>query len=188
MRNFLNFIFELISIFSRKVQSQYFFIINPGKHFSRGGGLLPDKLHKGSNHLKFQIHFSSEADVFVKDNPRQINKAIGIKEGLIPNKNSVLLGYSTYDDKFELYLFVNHEKGFDHIKIGDFKTKNWLGTFDLGIRDNEYYLSLEDETWTIPRKKLSPVPEQLGLVRSYFGGQLPNPKDNGVIDIRINMR
>jgi len=165
---------------------KYNFTIKPGWHYSKGGGLIPDVCPKGQWCVKFNIEFSDNCDVEITDNPRQINKAIGLKEGLIPNKNSVLLGYSSYNGKFELWLFVNHDNNFEHIKIGDFNTGEVIGPFLMGMTKDQYYLDFNKKRYFIDRQGGS-LPKQLGMVRSYFGGQKPNPKNNGTVNLKIDI-
>lgn len=160
----------------------YDFRIKGGSHFSGGGGFL----NVSEPEIKFNINFNEYSDVYIVNNPRQINKAIGLKEGIYGNKNSVLLGFSTYNNKFELWMFVNHNNKFEHIKLGDFDTDTELGPFTMGIRENEYYLEFQGEKYSIQRNG-GKVPSIVGMVRTYFGGKLSNPKENGEIQVKINI-
>ena len=187
---FLTIIAFMTSIFSCGKHSddgRYSFYISPGNHKSYGEGLIPDKCPSGQYSIKFDVHFNEYADVFVPNNPQQINKTIGLKEGVIPNKNSVILGYSTYNDKFELWLFVNHQNSFEHIKIGEFETGNFIGQFELGMTKTSYYIDYNGIRYEIDRDN-GDLPKRLTLVRPWFGGKEPNPDNNGTINIRIEMR
>ena len=177
-------LFKILNFFRslRMSGKSYDFKISEGKQFSSGGGFL----NVSEPEIIFHITFNNASHIFIMDNPRQINKAIGLKEGIYGNKNSVLLGFSSYHNKFELWLFANSGNGFDHVKIGDFKTDEKLGPFKLGIRKEEYYLEYENQGYTIKREG-DEVPEIVGMVRSYFGGQKPNPKGNGIVQIQIDV-
>jgi hypothetical protein len=178
---FINFLYLFIKPL-KGVKLNY--NINPNKHFSRGDGLLPKYIE--SNEITFSILFSENSNVYIKDNPRQINKAFGLKEGIIPNKNSVMLGYSTFNDNFELWIFANdNKKGFKSEKIGNFKTEEWIENIKLGIDDNNYYLEYKSKKFKIERNLSNNVPDKLGIIRPYFGGKRPNPNKSA---IKINIK
>jgi hypothetical protein len=184
MRFFKNIILWLTTKrdFSKETFLQY--RIPSRKHYSRGEGLLPNKSKK--SYIDFSVKFNKNADVYVEENPQQINKAIGLKEGLVPNKNSVILGFSTYNNNFELWLFVNYEdKSFDHIKIGKFKTEEWINNIRIGIDKDFYYIVHDGKRFELPRNSNQEVPSILGLIQPYFGGKAKNIKNN---DIEILFR
>lgn len=177
-------LFKILNFFKslRMSGKSYHFKIGEGKQFSSGGGFL----NVSEPEITFKIKFNESSHIFIMDNPRQINKAIGLKEGIYGNKNSVLLGFSSYHNMFELWLFANGGSGFNHVKIGNFNTDDELGPFKLGIRKGEYYLEYNDQEFIIKREDKE-IPEIVGMVRSYFGGQKPNPKGNGAVQIQIDV-
>src|SRR5690606_16351593 len=106
---FIMFVLSLFSCLKLGDDKILNYTIQPSKHRSEGPfPILPRDCYE----ISFLITFSNSADVFIYDNPQQINKAFGLKEDLIPNKNSAILGYSSFNNKFELWLFVNFDDSF----------------------------------------------------------------------------
>lgn len=189
MKKLLNLIILYLTT-KKDISSESFlsYFINGDRHYSIGEGLLPYR--SKNKEIKFSIKFSNTANVHIPNNPRQINKAIGLREGTIPNKNSVILGFSTNltdRNEFELWLFVNYDNSFEHVKIiGNFETNKWINDIILGIEFDYYYIVYDGLKYKLPRLSKDDIPDVLGVIRPYFGGKEKNPMGNSInIQIRL---
>lgn len=150
------------------------YVILTGEHFSRPF-FNPSKID--STVLNARIWISSSCNIYVQDNPEQVNKIVGISTNpIVKNENSAILGWSTSEDStLDYWMFVNYGNRFEQLHLGVGQPEQWQ---DLKIwaTDSEYHMTFNGVTHTMSRDGNSN--DRFWLVEPYFGGNSPNPSDS----------
>lgn len=155
-----------------------------------------DRMGIGKNHLRGWLQITEGAAQYHTQNPEQVSKAIGLKEDLKGNENSVIIGHLTEPDgQMYLALFVNYVDSFSHVKITTpYDHTSWytdliwmdktggLDSMYYGFKAKTAYLiagpdfsSLDTVSLAAPEVDITL--ERLRIVEAYHGGKEPAISD-----------
>ena len=133
-----------------------------------------------NNNVKGYAYFTESCKYELSKNIGQINKLIGLSNGINGvHKNSIRIGWE-YDKVFKLYSYYYLNGSRHHNYITSVNT-NEVFYFDVSITENNYLLTINDTTTTI-KHNLNKV--NTFLLYPYFGGKESNP-NNQYIKIMI---
>lgn len=132
---------------------------------------------KSNNSVVGQAYFTNSCEYVLTENIGQINKLIGLCDGMTGvHKNSIRIGWE-YDKVFKLYsyYYIDGIRGHDYITSVE---TNEVFSFDVRINKDSYYLSINENVVVIPHNISKVSAWQL---YPYFGGDAKNPNDNDMV-------
>lgn len=136
-----------------------------------------------TNSIEGSAMFTPSCEYELTKNIGQINKLVGLSNGIDHHTNSIRIGWVFNEDKFDLYAYYYYKGDRNQHKMVSVET-NEVFTYSINISESGYNININDTEHII---EASQDIKTSYILWPYFGGEEPFPNEKPCeIYLKIN--